>query len=174
MHALKDGSAKSTIEGLSQSGKHYMEAIECLKSQYNRPRQIHWTHVQLITSQRGQRQGTMSPSWCYHSTSLYLDIDGVWPIRTFITSQVGHHHPIRVAETHPLPDRSATLPEITDIHWFAEGSATAVIKRVKSEPMPSKKTPTTGRSVSSFVSNHDTVSSQCILCQNEKHPVCMP
>ena len=34
-HALKDGTAKRVIEGLSRSGEHYAEAIESLKSQYD-------------------------------------------------------------------------------------------------------------------------------------------
>ena len=47
-HALKDGLAKHTIEGLSRSGEYYAEAIECLKSQYDRPQLIHQTHVRMI------------------------------------------------------------------------------------------------------------------------------
>ena len=43
--AFKDGSAKHSIEGLSQSGDCYAEAISCLKSRYDQPRLIHQTHV---------------------------------------------------------------------------------------------------------------------------------
>ena len=39
--SLKNGSAKSAIEGFSRSGDYYAEAIECLKSRYDRPRLIH-------------------------------------------------------------------------------------------------------------------------------------
>ena len=46
--SLRDGPAKHSIEGLSQSGECYPEAIECLKSRYNRPRLIHQTHVHMI------------------------------------------------------------------------------------------------------------------------------
>ena len=44
-HSLKDGSAKSIIEGLSRSGEQYAEAIKSLKSRYSRPRLIHQTHI---------------------------------------------------------------------------------------------------------------------------------
>ena len=44
--SLKNGSAKSTIEGLSRSGEYYAEAAECLG--YDRPRLIHQTHVRMI------------------------------------------------------------------------------------------------------------------------------
>ena len=46
--ALKEGSAKRTIEGLSRSGEHYAEAIESLQLRYDRPRLIHQTHVKMI------------------------------------------------------------------------------------------------------------------------------
>ena len=46
--SLKNGSTKSAIEGLSRSGEYYAEAVECLKSRYDRPRLIHQTHVRMI------------------------------------------------------------------------------------------------------------------------------
>ena len=47
-HALKEGFAKQAIEDLSRSGAYYAEAIECLRSRYNRPRLIHQAHVRMI------------------------------------------------------------------------------------------------------------------------------
>ncbi len=47
-HALKDGTAKRVIEGLSRSGDQYTEAVTCLRSRYDRPRLIHQTHVKKI------------------------------------------------------------------------------------------------------------------------------
>ena len=46
--AVKNGSAKNAIEGLSRSGDHYREAVECLLSRYNHPRLIHQAHVRVI------------------------------------------------------------------------------------------------------------------------------
>ena len=43
--AVKNGSAKNAIEGLSRSGDHYHEAVECLLSHCNR---IHQAHVRVI------------------------------------------------------------------------------------------------------------------------------
>ena len=57
-HALKDGSAKHTIEGLSRSGEYYAEAVDCLKSRYDRPRLIHQTHVRLILEAPALKEGT--------------------------------------------------------------------------------------------------------------------
>ncbi len=47
-HALKDGSAKHVVEGLSNSGDHYEEAVECLRKRYDRPRLLHQAHVRAI------------------------------------------------------------------------------------------------------------------------------
>ena len=38
--SLRNGPAKHAIEGLSRSGKCYLEVIECLKSRYDRPQLI--------------------------------------------------------------------------------------------------------------------------------------
>jgi hypothetical protein len=46
--AIKDGSARTAIEGLSRSGDHYDEAVSCLKARYNRPRLIHRAHIRTI------------------------------------------------------------------------------------------------------------------------------
>ena len=70
------------------------------------------------------------------------------------------------------------VPHYQDLLTFIDlraqasgGSTTSGIKRVKNKLTPSKKTPTPGRSVASFASNHYTVSSPCVLCQNEKYPL---
>ncbi len=57
-HSMKDGSAKAVIEGLSQSGDQYLEAIESLKARYDRPRLIHQTHVQRICEAQSLKDGS--------------------------------------------------------------------------------------------------------------------
>ena len=57
--AVRSGSAfRHVNEGLSQSGEHYVEAIECLKSRYDRPHLIHQTHVRLILEAPPLKEGT--------------------------------------------------------------------------------------------------------------------
>ena len=56
--ALKDGSAKHAIEGLSRSADHYNEAVACLQQRYDRPRLIHRTHVQMIVETPSLKEGT--------------------------------------------------------------------------------------------------------------------
>ena len=57
-HSLKDGAAKKVIEGLSQSGDQYAEAIMCLKCRYDRPRLIHQTHVKKIVEIAPLKEGS--------------------------------------------------------------------------------------------------------------------
>ena len=40
-NALKDGKAKSVIEGLSQMGDDYQEAVDTPRSRFDRPRLMH-------------------------------------------------------------------------------------------------------------------------------------
>lgn len=56
-HALKNGTAKASIEGLSRSGECYKQAVECLKSCHNHPRLIHQTHVKMILDAGRNRKG---------------------------------------------------------------------------------------------------------------------
>ena len=46
--ALKDSSAKTVIEGLTRSGEHYTETIDCLKVRFNRPRLIHQAYLSVL------------------------------------------------------------------------------------------------------------------------------
>ena len=55
--AVKKGSARSTIDGLSQTGDNYKEALTCLKSRYDRPRLIYRTHVQKIVDTPSLKDG---------------------------------------------------------------------------------------------------------------------
>ena len=57
-HAIKKGSAKGVIEGLSQSGDNYAEAVDCLKSRYNRPHLIYRTHMQMIIDAPSLKEGS--------------------------------------------------------------------------------------------------------------------
>ena len=47
-NAVKDGSAKHVVEGLSRTGAHYKEAVDTLRKRFDRPRLIHQAHVRVI------------------------------------------------------------------------------------------------------------------------------
>ena len=54
----KDGTAKSTTEGLSHSGEHYPESVECVKFRYSCPCLIYRTHVRKICEVPPLKEGT--------------------------------------------------------------------------------------------------------------------
>ena len=89
-HALKAGSAKSVIEGLSRSGEHYSEAISCLQARYDRPRLIHQAHVKKILEIPSLRDGSGKELRRLHDTALQhlraLRSLGHEPSGPFITS----------------------------------------------------------------------------------------
>ena len=66
--ALKDGTAKNTIEGLSRSGEHYTEAVECLRSRFDRTRLIHQTHVRKIIKAPSLKDGSGKELRKFHDT----------------------------------------------------------------------------------------------------------
>ena len=66
--AIKDGAARNAIEGLSHSGDNYKEAIECLKSRYDKPRLIQRTHVQFIVDAPPMKEGSGRELRALHDT----------------------------------------------------------------------------------------------------------
>ena len=88
--SLKDGSAKSVIEGLSRLGENYLEAIECLQARFDRPRLIHQTHVRMISEAPALKDGTGKELRRLHDTVQQhlraLKAMGHEPPGPFITS----------------------------------------------------------------------------------------
>jgi len=113
--ALKDGTAKGAIEGLSHSGDNYEKAVQCLKARYDGPRLTQRTHVQAIIDAPPLKDGSGKELRKLHdSLQLHLcalgtlgcDLPG-----TFITPmiEVGHEHAVRMAEAQLRRLRSPTI-----------------------------------------------------------------
>ena len=58
-NAIKDKTAKGLIAGLTKSRDYYDEAVKCLQERYDRPRQIHQTHVCRIVEATPFKDGTV-------------------------------------------------------------------------------------------------------------------
>ena len=56
--AIRNGSARIAIEGLSHSGEQYDEAVCCLKGRYSRPRLIHRADVRTIMNTPPLKDGS--------------------------------------------------------------------------------------------------------------------
>ena len=66
--ALIGGAERNVIEGLSGTGSHYVRAVESLHAQYNRPRLLHQTHVQMVLQAANLKEGTGKELRCLHDT----------------------------------------------------------------------------------------------------------
>ena len=86
--ALKDGTARSAIEGLSRSGEHYEEAVDYLLERFDRPRLIHQTHVREIVETPCLKDGSGKELRRFHDVMQqhiralkamsYEPPDGIW------------------------------------------------------------------------------------------------
>ena len=90
-HSVKDGSAKNVIEGLSRTGEHYNEAIECLQTRFDRPRLIHQAHVRKVLDIPNLKDGSGKELRRLHDVAQQhlraLKSMGKEPSGAFITHQ---------------------------------------------------------------------------------------
>ena len=146
--SLKDGSAKSVIEGLSRSGEHYAEAVGCLKSRYNRPRLIHQTHVRKICEVPPLKEGTgkelrrLHDVFQQHLRALkFMDHE---PSASFITSMVELKlDPNTMFEWQKFSQKSTDVPhynKLLNLRAQASETCTSDTKKTsRSDAHPTKK-----------------------------------
>ena len=105
--ALKHGSARNVVEGLSRMGEQYDEAIECLANRYNKPRLIHQAHVKEIIGVPSLRDNSAKEIRRLHDVLQQhlraLKAMKKEPSSPFITSlrDETRRHKVRMAETQP-------------------------------------------------------------------------
>jgi hypothetical protein len=93
--ALKGGSARNTVEGLSRSGENYEEVIKCLTDRYDRyrPRLIHQAqdHAKAILEAAPLKEGTGKVRKLHDSLQQHLcalKAMGYDPPGPFVTSMI--------------------------------------------------------------------------------------
>ena len=169
-HALKDGSARKAIEGLSHSGENYDDAVKCLKALYDRPRLIHRTHVQMIVDTPPLKEGNGKELRRLHDNiqqhvralkTLGCDLPG-----KFITSMIELKLDVDTLfewqkHSQPSPDvpHYEKLLEFVDLRAQASETSCAT---------PKKKLP---NRVTSFAANTNSSGNNCVVCKTEKHPL---
>lgn len=176
--AIRKGSAQSVIEGLTRTGENYVEAVECLKSRYDRPRLIHRTHVQRIIDVPPLKEGSGKELRVLHDTLLQhvraLKALGHEPSETFLTSVIElkldqntiFEWQKHTQEATDVPHYNRLL-EFIDVR--AQASEIALPgggRRLKSDI----RKPAGYRSVDSHFSVADTAL-VCVVCKSDKHPL---
>ena len=178
-HSLKNGPAKKIIEGLSRSGEYYAEAIECLKSRYDRPRLIHQAHVRMIIEAPPLKDGSGKELRRLHDTVQQhlraLKAMSYEPSGSFITSVLKLKLDVNTAFEWQKHSQDATdVPHYQRILEFinlrAQASETSVPTRKRNESHPAKNVATTTNPVTAFTSTTEPTV-ECVICKNEKHPL---
>ena len=183
-NSIKDGSAKNAIDGLSQGGEHYAEAIACLKSRFDRPRLIHQTHVRTILEVPPMREGNAKELRHLHDIVTQhlraLKSMAYDPSGPFITSMLELKLDATTLFEWQRHTQSQTdVPHYQELLTFldlraqaSEGStASATNRKHKSDYQPGKRGSTGWKGVTAFTTSHDMVSTLCVMCPTEKHPL---
>lgn len=181
--AVKNGSAKNAIEGLSRSGDNYHEAVDCLMSRYNRPRLIHRAHVRVIMEAPSLKDGSgkelrrlhdviqqhlraLKSMKCEPSSSfltsileLKLDVDTMFEWQKHSQSKIEIPHYDDLLEFIDLRAQASetSLPTSNKKHFRNDSS--------------SRKSTAAGKTVASFTANSAPISSHCVVCNDERHPL---
>ena len=181
-HALKDGSAKHVIEGLSRSGEHYAEAVKCLTSRYDRPRLIHQAHVKMVLEAPTLKEGTGRELRRFHDTIQQhlraLKAMDYEPFAPFITSTLELKLDSNTMfEWQKHSQGSTGVPHYEELLKFidlrAQASETSVAESAKRQPRYEssvRKSISSSKPVSLFANHTESTKDQCIACKADKHP----
>ena len=170
-HALKSGSAKQTIEGLSRSGNCYVEAVECLQARYDRPRVIHQTHVKMIMEAPPLKEGSGKEIRRLHDTVLQhlraLKAMDYEPSGPFITSILELK-----LDTNTMFEWQKHIQASNEVPHFqkllnlrAQASEQATADSGRKPKNEVKKT------VATFIGTADPAIGYCVVCKTTRHPL---
>lgn len=177
--AIKTGSARSAIEGLSHTGDQYAEAVSCLKARYDRPRVIHRAHVRTIVDTPSLRDGSGKELRRLHDTLQQhlraLKTMKCEPDPSFITSMIE----LKLDDTTSFEwqkhsqEKVGEVPHYEDILEFLNLRAQASESLTGSSKKSSTPSVKKGGKVASFaVSNAESdARNHCVICTSERHPL---
>ena len=175
-HSVKDGSARQVIEGLTRTGDNYGEAVECLKTRYDRPRIIHQTHVRKIVDIPTLKHGSGKELRHLHDTAQQhvraLKSMGYEPSGAFLTSILEIKLDSgTMFEWQKHSSSSTVVPHYNDfldfINLRAQASEHTVddSNRRAANELRKVNKPITSHAASATPTSNGT----CPLCKNESH-----
>ena len=176
-HAVKDGSAKYAVEGLSNSGDQYSEAVDCLKEQYNRPHLIHQAHIRAILEAPAFKCGSGRELRVLHDTINQhlralksMDSD---PSGRFITSMLDLKlDPATMFEWQKCSQDSVEVPHYSSFLEFLNlraQAAESTLPETKHQHEGNSGRKSQGnRYFTSFAAHEQD---NCVVCKSEKHPL---
>ena len=164
-NAIKDKTARNLIAGLTKSSDHYDEAVKVLQERYNRPRQIHQTHVRRIVEAPPLKDGSGKEIRALHDLVVQhlraLKSLGHEPSQAFITSLLEMKlDSVTMFEWQRHTQEHNDVPDYQELLDFlnlrAQAAEASTEKKRVSKPINSMVTSTS--------SNEN-----CISCGLEKH-----
>ena len=162
--AIKNGSAKPVFKGLSHSGENYNEAIDCLKSHFNRPRLLHHAQVRKIVEATSLKDGSGKELRRLHDTVQQhlraLKAMGSEPDESFITSVIELK-----LDVDTMFEWQRHSQDKTEVPSYSEILKTSLSSSSKKPPAKKPFTP-----VTTFTANSKSMGN-CILCNVEWHPL---
>ena len=168
-HALKDGTARQVIEGLSQAGDNYPEAIDCLRKRYDRPRLIHRVHVQAILNATPLKTGSGKELRRLHDTVNQhlralkaMDYDPSGPFITSMLELKLNEDILFKWQRHS--HESGKVPHYQDMLDFLDLRAQST-ESIEYK-MDRKGNPAQHRA--SYITSTDNT---CVACKRGKHPL---
>ncbi len=178
-NALKDSTAKRTIEGLTKSGEHYEEAVKCLKSRYDRPRQIHQVHVRRILEAPPLKDGSGKELRHLHDLVLQhlraLKGMGHEPSDSFMTALLELKLDVttmfewqRHTQDHTDVPSCQELLDFVNLRAQAAEASSSERKPLKGGLPGHLGNSRSSKPLPSFASSVDT---NCVACKGEKHPL---
>ena len=169
-HALKDGHAKSVIEGLSQSGDQYVEAIASLKARYDRPRLIHQAQVRKIYEAPSLKDGSGKEIRHLHDSVQQhlraLKAMGEEPSGAFVTSILE----LKLDQTTMFVPHYLKLLEFLNLRAQSSETCSHTQER-RSGRFEYKKPFTSLKRIPAHAGNVSEPNAVCVVCKVEKHPL---
>ena len=172
--SLRNGSAKSAIEGLSRSGEYYAEAVKCLKSRYDRPRLLHQTHVRVILEAPPLKDGSGKELRRLHDIVQQhlralktMDYEPSGPFIMLILELKLDVNTIFEWQKHCQD--SIDVPHYQKLLEFINLRTQA--SETPTSGQRGTKNSSSAKPIASFHANVDEIDTNCIPCKNEKHPL---
>lgn len=174
--AIKDGSAKQAIEGLSHSGEHYPEAVSSLRARYDHPRIIHQTHVKKILNTPPVKDGSGKELRKLHDTLQQhlralksMEYDPSGPFLTSVIELKLDQNTLFEWQKHT--QETVVVPHYQKILDFinlrARAAETSNPESRKPNVPVNKKTGT--KPVTTHATTTDVI--KCLVCKSVSHPL---
>ncbi len=177
-HAVKDSSAKHVVEGLSGTGEHYQEAIDCLRTRFDRPRLIHQAHIRAVVETPALKEGNGRELRRLHDTVAQhlcaLKSMDEEPSGSFVTSLLELKlDTTTLSEWRKHTLESTAVPHYNTlefIHLRAQASESSVADSHKKRSLDVSNV-RKGSAPRSFTAYTAALDDTCTVCKAGKHPL---